>query len=498
MQLKTTITRRVLLNTVVAITAALFVTLFTGCGKKDDAISKAEQADKKAGIAAPGIAETKAIAEEGFIYGLPIVMNYAVMYEYAVDRNSGQFKAPFNEINNEARVFTYEDTAIVTPNSDTPYSLLWLDLRAEPMVLSVPAVEKERYYSVMLCDGNTFNYGYMGSRATGPEPGDYLVVGPGWKGETPTGIKKVFRSTTQFSLAAYRTQLFNPADMPNVVKVQAGYKAQPLSAYLKQPAPPAAPAINFPKIDKDMVKTNFFEYLDFALQFAPAGPEEQGIRAKLARIGIGASKAFDFKDLSVEHKAEVLLGMKEGETKVEQYLATGQKDINGWKIGSLFGDRAFFNGDWLKRAAAAKGGIYGNDAIEAVYPLTRTDADGQPLDGSKHNYTLTFAAGQYPPVNAFWSVTMYDGKTQLLIENPINRYLINSPMLPGMKKNDDGSLTLYIQKDSPGADKESNWLPAPNGPIYMVMRLYWPKTEPPSILPPGEGTWQPPGVIKVQ
>src|SRR6266480_1736154 len=130
-------------------------------------------------------AETKAIAEEGFIYGLPIVMNYAVMYEYAVDKNSGQYKAPFNQINNQARVFTYKDTAVITPNSDTPYSILWLDLRAEPIVLSVPAVEKERYYSVMLCDGNTFNYGYIGSRATGSEAGDYLVVGPDWKGETP-------------------------------------------------------------------------------------------------------------------------------------------------------------------------------------------------------------------------------------------------------------------------------------------------------------------------
>lgn len=145
-------------------------------------------------------AETKAIAEEGFIYGLPIVMNYAVMYEYAVDRDSGQFKAPFNEIKNEPRVYTYEDTAIITPNSDTPYSFVWMDLRAEPMVLSVPAVEKSRYYAVMLCDGDTYNYGYIGSRATGNEPGDYLVVGPDWKGETPPGIKKVFRSTTQFSL----------------------------------------------------------------------------------------------------------------------------------------------------------------------------------------------------------------------------------------------------------------------------------------------------------
>ena len=143
--------------------------------------------------------------------------------------------------------------------------------------------------------------------------------------------------------------------MPNVVKVQAGYKVQPLSAYLKQPAPPAAPAIDFPKIDKEMVKTNFFEYLDFALQFAPPGPEEKEIRAKLARIGIGAGKTFDFKDLSLEHKAEVGLGMKEGETKVEEYLADRPKDINGWKVGSLFGDRDFYNGDWLKRAAARQG-----------------------------------------------------------------------------------------------------------------------------------------------
>ena len=132
-------------------------------------------------------AETKAIAEEGFIYGLPIVMNYAVMNEYSVDKNSGQFKAPFNQINNEARVFTYKDTAVVTPNSDTPYSMLWLDLRAEPMVMSVPAVEKSRYYSVQLCDGNTFNYGYIGSRATGNDAGDYMVAGPDWKGETPAG-----------------------------------------------------------------------------------------------------------------------------------------------------------------------------------------------------------------------------------------------------------------------------------------------------------------------
>ena len=475
----------------IGLTVATFVAIADA-----DAISTAEQADKKAGILTPSIEETKAIAEAGFIYGLPIVMNYAVMWEFAVDKNSGQFKAPFNTIWNDAAVFTYKDTAVVTPNSDTPYSMVWLDLRAEPMVISVPAVPEQRYYSVQLIDGNTYNYGYIGTRATGPDAGDYLVVGPDWKGEKPAGIKDVFTSTTPFSLAIFRTQLFNADDMPNVVKVQAGYKAQPLSAFLSQPAPAAAPKIDFLPATTEGIKDNFFAYLDAALEFVPTTPETKALRDRLASIGIGPGKAFDFKELSLEHKAAVLLAMKAGDDKVDKFLGTEQKTVNGWKIGSMFGDSQFINGNWLMRAAAAKAGIYGNDAVEATYPMTRVDADGDTLDCGKHKYSLTFPAGQTPPVNAFWSVTMYDGKTQLLIENPINRYLINSPMLPELKKNDDGSLTLYIQKDSPGANKESNWLPAPDGPIYLVMRLYWPKTEPPSILPAGTGTWSPPGILK--
>lgn len=445
----------------------------------------------------PGIIEAKDIAEAGFIYGLPIVMNYGIMYEYAVDSSSKQFKAPFNQIKNDSNVYTYKDTTVISPNSDTPYSVVWMDLRAEPMVLSVPAVDPKRYYSVQLIDGNTYNYGYIGNRATGSDAGDYMIVGPEWKGATPAGIKKVFRSGTQLSLALYRTQLFDPGDIGNVTKLQTGYKAQLLSAYLKQPAPPVSPVVNFPKIDKELVKTNFFEYLDFCLQFAPALENEKDIRTKLARIGVGAGKTFNFKDLPLAHKAEILIGMKQGERKIDEAIDKAGVPANGWRLSSLFGDAAFVNGDWLKRAAGAKAGIYGNDSVEATYPLGKFDSEDKPLDGSKYNYTLTFPAGQLPPVNAFWSVTMYDGKTQLLIENPINRYLINSPMLPTMKKNADGSLTLYIQHKSPGADKESNWLPAPNGPIYTAMRLYWPKTEAPSILPVGKGTWQPPGIKRV-
>jgi hypothetical protein len=372
-----------------------------------------------------------------------------------------------------------------------------MDLRAEPIILSVPAVAQPRYYSVMLCDFNTYNYGYIGSRTTGNDAGNYIVTGPDWQGETPKDIKKVFRSSTQFSLAAYRTQLLNADDMDNVKQVQSGYKVQTLSAYLNQPVPPPAPSIDFPAINKEMVKTHFFDYLDFILPFIPPAPEEQEIRAKLASIGVGSGKTFHFKELSLLHKAEVLLGMKQGETQVEKTMANFGTEINGWNVASIFGDRDFYNGDWLKRAAAAKFGIFGNTAEEALYPIVTKDGNGKPLDTSKHNYTLTFAANQFPPVETFWSLTMYDPKTQHLITNPINRFLLNSEMLPDMKQNQDGSLTLIIQKDSPGKDKEANWLPAPNGPVYMLLRLYCPKITQPSILPPGQGTWQPPPVVAV-
>jgi hypothetical protein len=465
----------------------------SGC--KKDQVSQAEKADKINGVAVPTIEETKQIAQDGFVFGLPLVTYYTSTYELFVDTTSSQYKAPVGKLTNEARVFTYKDTAVITPNSDTPYGLMEADLRAEPAVVSVPAVPKPRYYSVQLTDANTYNYGYIGSRSTGTEAGDYMIVGPDWKGEKPAHIKQIFHSTTPFTVVIFRTQLFNASDMPNVVKTQAGYKVQPLSSFLKQPAPPAPPAVNYMKANAEIAKTNFWELIDFALLYSPASPDEASIRAKLASIGIGPGKQFEMKDLSAEHKAAILLGMKAGDDAVDKYIASGGAVIDGWNIGSFFGDRAYINGDWLKRAAAAKGGIYGNSAIEAMYPLTRVDGTGATMDGSKHNYTLTFAKGSLPPVNAFWSVTMYDGKTQFLIENPINRYLINSPMLPAMKTNPDGSLTLYIQKDSPGKDKEANWLPAPNGPIYLVMRLYWPKETPPSILPAGKGTWQPPGIV---
>ena len=434
--------------------------------------------------------ETAQIAEEAFIYGFPMVMNYAVFYEYFIDKSAPGYKAPINQLYNAANVYTPADTAIVTPNSDTPYSFVGMDLRAEPFVICNPEIEKSRYFAVQLVDLYTFNFGYMGSRTTGNGANCGMIAGPSWKGETPEGIAKVFQSETDFVFAGIRTQLFNPADIENVRKIQAGYRAIPLSKFLNRPAPPAAPEIAWPKIDKKLAASDPFTYLNFVLQFCPAtGPAavEAPLRARFAEIGIEAGKPFSANTLTPDQKAEIEAAMKSGVEKIKQQTETLGTNVNGWLIGLKgFGDRQAYAGDWLLRAAAAMAGIYGNSPAEAVYPLLA----GRP-DTSVNRYTLTFPDGGLPPVNAFWSVTMYDGKTQLLIENPINRYLINAPMLPNLKKNADGSITLYIQKDTPGADKEANWLPAPDGPAYIVMRLYWPRKEPPSVY---DGTWKPPAV----
>ena len=446
-----------------------------------------------------GLLETKAIAEEGLIYGLPIVINTAVTAGAIGDPKAATYRGPFNHLVSVDKVLTWEDRTIVTPNSDTPYSTAWLDLRAEPVILSVPPVPEGRYFSVQLIDGSTYNYGIFGSRSTGNGGGRFMVVGPDWQGDTPAGIDKVFRSGSQLSFALFRTQLFDPADMPNVAKVQAGYKVETLSTYLQQPLTAAAPSIEFPLHEREEVKKHFFEYLDFSLPFIPATPAETAIRSQLARIGVGPDKQFEYQDLPWLHKLAVLWGMKAGSERLEAALKTNSGLINGWKIGALTGgDAEHYAGNWLERALVAKAGLYALDSLEATYPISRALSDGTPLDTGKHAYSLTFKADELPPVNAFWSVTLYDAQSQYLVKNPINRYLINSPMLPELKKNTDGSITIHIQQNSPGAERESNWLPGPAGEIYLVLRLYWPKIEPPSVLPPGSGSWQPPALKRAE
>ena len=406
-----------------------------------------------------------------------MVDSYRIQYAYFVDANNAEYKGPWNQIHSMARVFTPEDKAVQTPNSDTPYSMLGMDLRTEPIVLTVPVVEKGRYFSVQLIDLYTFNFAYIGSRATGNDGGNFLIAGPNWKGDKPDGVKMVIRSETELALAAYRTQLFSPDDIDNVKKIQAGYKAQTLSQVLGKAVPPSAPKINFIKPlppDQERTSPEFFNILNFILQFCPTVPSEKELMARFARLGIGAGRTFDVGKLS----PEVAKTVGEGMANAWQEFAGLKKLADAGKVtsGDVFGTREFLKNNYLYRMAAAVMGIFGNSREEAMYPMYAADGEGQRLDGSK-KYSLRFASDQLPPVNAFWSLTMYEMPASLLVANPLNRYLINSPMLPNLKRDADGGLTLLIQHDSPGSDKESNWLPAPSGPFMMALRLYWPKPE---------------------
>jgi len=436
--------------------------------------------------------EARVIAKEAYIYGFPMVDNYRIQHAYFVDRQNPEFKAPWNEIRSLARLTTPEDKAVQTPNSDTPYSTLGLNLRAEPIVLTVPPVEKERYFSVQLIDAYTHNFAYIGSRTTGNEGGSYLIAGPTWRGGEPKGVKKVIASETEFVFAVYRTQLFNPGDLDNVKKVQAGYKAEPLSAFLGKPAPQAAPAIDFIKaLTPETQKTSaeFFNILNFTLQFAPTHPSEKDLMMRFAKIGVGAGKTFDANSLSPQTRTAIEQGMADA----WQELAALQKRLDAKEVtlGDMFGTREYLKNNYLYRMAAAVNGIYGNSKQEAMYPVYSIDAEGQKLDGSKR-YALRFAPDQMPPVNAFWSLTMYELPASLLVANPLNRYLLNSSMLPQFNRDADGGLTLPIQNESPGKDQEANWLPAPKGPFVMFMRLYWPKEE------ALDGTWKSPPLNLMQ
>jgi hypothetical protein len=431
--------------------------------------------------------DARAIAKDAYVYGFPILDNYRILNAYFVNQADPEYKAPWNTLSNTARVYTPADTAVQTPNSDTPYSFVGADLRAEPLVLTVPKIEEGRYFSLQFIDLYTFNFAYVGSRATGNGGGTFLLAGPGWQGAKPDGIDAVISCDTELALVGYRTQLFNPADIDNVKKIQAAYKAQPLSAFLGEPASAPAPAIDFyPPLSAEDERSSltFFDELNFLLQFCPIVPSEAALRERFSTLGIAAGQKFDPAALAPDVKQAVQDGIADAWSALEGV----RKEIDAGKLnsGDLFGTREYLKNNYLYRMAGAVLGIYGNSKEEALYPLYAVDAEGRPLDGARHDYTLRFAPGKLPPVNAFWSVTMYTLPKSLLYANPIDRYLINSPMLPNLIKDPDGGITLYIQHDSPGAAKEANWLPAPAGPFQMAMRLYWPK---PVAL---DGTWTAP------
>jgi hypothetical protein len=440
--------------------------------------------------AKPAPAELREIVREAYIYGFPIVDSYRIQHSYFVDRSHPEYKGAWNELHSVARVFTPRDKAIQTPNSDTPYGFLGADLRAEPLVISVPEV-RDRYYSLQFIDMYTHNFAYVGSRATGSGAGDYLLAGPGWRGKTPKGIKSVIRSETDLAFVLYRTQLFGEDDLAAVKKIQAQYRVQSLSRFLGRPAPPTTALEFVAPLSAEAQKSSpeFFRILNFLLQFAPTHPSETALMERFARAGIGAGKPFDVAAFTPDQLLAVRDGMADAWSTFERYKAE-QIDTGEKSSADGFGTREYLRNDYLVRMASAVLGIYGNSKEEANYPAYFTDSEGRPLDGASARYTVRFEPGRLPPVNSFWSLTMYELPASLLTENPIDRYLINSPMEPTLVRDADGGITLYVQHESPGKAKEANWLPAPKGPFFMVMRQYWPK---PEAL---DGTWKAPPAVR--
>ena len=438
--------------------------------------------------------EARAIVKEAYIYGFPIVDNLRVQYAYFVNMDDPDYKAPYNILYNIPRVFTSKDKAIQTANSDTPYSWIGLDLRAEPIVFVVPPIENNRYWSLQLIDLFTHNFDIPGTREDGNGGSSFLIAGPSWQGEKPAGITRVIRCESEIACAQFRTQLYDPSDLENVKKIQEQYVVKPLSDFLGQPAPKPAPKIDFPHPltpEEQKSSLTFFNLLNFYLQFSPTHSSEVALMNRFAKIGIEAGKVFDTASLSPEMKDAFSDGMQDA---WKEFQAFNKNEIKTGKVGSAdaFGTREHLNNNYMFRMAGAVLGIYGLSKEEAIYPIYQTDSDGQPLNAANNKYTLTMKSEEMPPVNSFWSYTMYELPSRLMTANPLNRYLINSPMLPSLKRNADSSITLYLQYESPGKDKESNWLPAPKGPFFFVNRLYWPKPE------AFNGTWKPKPLVRVQ
>jgi hypothetical protein len=438
----------------------------------------------------------RAVAAEAYTFFFPMLMGYRYLFASFLEPRLPGYRGPLNEMHGSAATLDHTFREVVSPNADTPYSMAALDLRAEPVVLEVPAVP-DRYYVMQFVDLWGHNPHYVGTRTTGPGPGRYAVVGPGHSGEVADGLDGVLRCETDVVMVIGRTQLLGPDDLQPCAAVMDGYTIRPLSEVTGSrpaaPPEPAVPPLDLPPWDDEASRDErFIAYVNALLPLCqPPHPDDLGPLGRFSAIGIGPGAPFAAGALDEGTRAALRAGVADARAAVEAKAADIGRKVNGWSATEALGSREFFAGDALLRAAGAMAGWGGNDKVEAFYPLCREDSEGRPLDGS-HAYTLTLV--EDPPAKAFWSVTMYDtsydGVGGYLVENPIGRYLVNSTT-PGLSRGPDGSLTVHVQHDRPGtAEAEANWLPAPEGAFYLVMRLYWPED---AAL---DGTWQPTPVTR--
>ena len=442
--------------------------------------------------------EARGIAIDAYVYGYSLVTTEVTRVQMSNVPKLDGFTGPMGQFVNVKRYPPADYRGVSAPNADTLYSLTWLDL-AEPMVFSHPDMGK-RFYLFEMADLWMTVFDTPGSRTQGGAATNFLLTGPGWKGDVPAGMKHI-PVTTRFMVILGRTYADGTEqDYEAVNALQAQYKITPLSSWGKPytyEAPPVNPSPGFSMTDKPqqaILNLGAGGYFDLMAKLmggaAPPAPADAPMLAQMAKIGIVPGQPFEMSKLDPAVQAVLKDIPKQALEKIEANRNAMGTVVDGWVVSKGLG---VYGTDYMKRAVVAAFGWPANRQKDAVYPYTEVDSAGNKLTGA-NKYTLTFPKDQTPPVNGFWSITMYeiDGGWWF-VPNPLNKFTV-SPR-NNLKYNDDGSVTLYFQNESPGKDKENNWLPAPKGPFIAMLRMYGPKPDSPSIL---DGTWKPPAVVKVE
>ncbi len=431
------------------------------------------------------------VAQDAYIYGYPLV---TMEMTRRVVTNAASVEGTHGPMGQLIKLRQYPDASfrdVTAPNADTLYTTAFIDVGQEPWVLSIPDM-KDRYYLFPLLDGWTDVFQVPGKRTTGTGAQTYAITGPGWKGTLPAGVRE-YKSPTSIVWILGRIYCTGtPQDYAAVHALQDQCSLVPLSAYGKAYTPPAGtvdPSIDMKTAVREQVNgmdaTAYFTLLAQLMKANPPAAEDAPELAKFAKIGLVAGRDFDATKLNadfVKRIPEIAFDRVMLQFKVNKAV----KNVNGWGYTTKTG---LYGTDYFMRALVTAIGLGANRPQDAVYPTSLKDADGNAYDGTK-KYVMRFAKGQLPPVQGFWSVTMYDS-SYFLVASPINRYSISARQK--LKSNPDGSVDLYIQNDSPGADKEPNWLPSPAGKFVLMLRMYWPNEKDPSII---DGSWKIPAVTK--
>ena len=425
-------------------------------------------------------------AKDAYIFSYPIVMMYRSMYLQALNPEDGVGMGNWLHLG----VSNPEDTTIVTPNNDSPYSYAWLDLRTEPYVLTMPKIEENRFYTSQWDDMFGYVLDNAGSVGDGNEGVRVLLTAPDFNDEIPEGINRVIKGNSNILGTLTRTQLIGAEDLPNVKAIQQKYKLEPLSSYLGNEAPQSAAEIEWMKWEEGAeFKDGFWRFAGFVSQFVTKHSDDKSKWDDLAKFGFEQGGNWDISKLTEDQKSALEIGQKEA---VEYLNEMVSKTFDPKKFFNTREDMKHIGDDdqYVQRSMGVLAGIFGNTKDISVYYGFQTDVNGNIPDVSETPYTLTFKKEELPNVKNFWSITMYSLPKRLLVPNDIERYSIGSASTD-MKNNPDGSLTIYIQPNAPENDKLGNWLPSPNGPFWIVMRCYGPDQ---SII---KGTWPEPELAPV-